>query len=188
MVSGDRERLEALFAEHFGDVLAYAVRRCSSRQDAEDVAAETFLVAWRRLREVPEGSEARLWLFGTACLVCFNQRRGQSRQRGLAARIRGGRQSRPLAPVDAGIAERQRIHQAFEALSATDREILQLHAWEQLTTSEIAIALEIATTTVRKRLQRARERLSTLLDEQSDDNTPRAVVSNLTPIVRKAAP
>ena len=76
-----------LFDANYADVLAYAVRRCPSRQDAEDLVAETFAVAWRRLRDVPEGDRARLWLFGTARLVRRNQDRARRRQRSLAEKV-----------------------------------------------------------------------------------------------------
>lgn len=52
--------------------------------DAADAVAETFLVAWRRLGEVPDGREARLWLFGVCRRVLANHRRGELRRRHLA--------------------------------------------------------------------------------------------------------
>jgi hypothetical protein len=42
----------------------YALRRTLSPDDAADILAETFLVAWRKLDQVPSGPDARLWLFG----------------------------------------------------------------------------------------------------------------------------
>jgi len=72
-VADAEERFQALFSANYGDVLAYALRRCRSRQDAEDVTAETFAVAWRRINQVPAGEHARAWLFGAAHLVRLNQ-------------------------------------------------------------------------------------------------------------------
>ena len=52
----EREQaFRALYAEHFDAVLGFALRRCEQRDDAADVTAETFLVAWRRLTHVPAG-------------------------------------------------------------------------------------------------------------------------------------
>ena len=80
----ERDRFDRLFEAHFRDVLAYAVRRVDEPADGADVAAETFLVAWRRLGDVPAGEEARLWLFGAARRVLANQRRGVRRRDALA--------------------------------------------------------------------------------------------------------
>src|SRR4051794_41828077 len=60
------ERLARLYADHGRDVLAYALRRSPEAEDAADVVAETFLIAWRRLADVPEGDDERLWVYGVA--------------------------------------------------------------------------------------------------------------------------
>ena len=66
--------------EHGRDVLAYALRRAAGPEDAADVVAETFLIAWRRLSDIPAGAEARLWLYGVARHTLANQRRGERRR------------------------------------------------------------------------------------------------------------
>lgn len=175
---------EALFDANYGDVLAYAVRRCATRQDAEDLVAETFAVAWRRLDDLPDGDQARLWLFGTARLVWRNLERTRRRQRRLAERLQRLRSPLALqrAPDSDGAAQ-DRFQRAFATLSEADREVLQLHAWEELTADEIAATLSISTPAAWKRLQRARDRLSSALD---GDDGPRAAVSDAEP-ARKAA-
>ena len=67
-------RFEALFAAHQRDILAYAMRRSGTITDAEDVAAKTFAIAWRKLAAIPE--EPLPWLYATARRVLANQRRG----------------------------------------------------------------------------------------------------------------
>lgn len=170
----DEGRFEALFDGHYGDVLAYAVRRCGSRQDAEDVVAETFALAWRRLHEVPDGDQARLWLFGTARLVRHNVERSRRRQWRLAGRIRDRMPPRLGRGADAEVLARERFRRAFATLSEADQELLQLLAWEELSTEELAIVLEISTTAVWKRLQRARSRLRTALHghDESESDAP----------------
>ena len=63
---------------------AYAMRRAASPEDAADVLSETFLIAWRKLEQVPPGDSARLWLFGVAANVL---RRGAQRRRSSRALI-----------------------------------------------------------------------------------------------------
>lgn len=163
-MTAEKERFEALSEANYGDILAYAARRCRSREDAEDVVAETFAVTWTRIGEVPTGREGRLWLFGTARLVQANQHRGHRRRAGLFERIR--RATGPAeGHVEADLAERERIEEALARLNSTDREILLLNVWDGLSAADIAVALEINVAAVWKRLQRARERLACALDE-----------------------
>ncbi len=78
-----RRRFEALFEENFRPLLGYAMRRIDDTSAAADVVAETFTTAWRRLDDVPNGTEARLWLYGTARRVLANYRRGERRRGAL---------------------------------------------------------------------------------------------------------
>ena len=82
------DRFRRLFGDHERELLAYALRRVDRPEDAADVVAETFLVAWRRMDRVPAGDEARLWLYGVARRQLANQRRGQLRRSRLADRLR----------------------------------------------------------------------------------------------------
>ena len=168
------ERFARLFASHYGDVLAYAIRRCSSRADAEDVAAETFTVAWRRLDEVPRGEAARLWLFGTARLVLRNLERGRRRRVALLARAR--RLLPGSQPPRSDVFE-ERVRTAMSTLSETDREVLRLQVWEELPAEQIAGLLGCSVAAVWKRAERARRRLSDVLDEQADAAAVRGVIA-----------
>lgn len=58
------------------------------------------------------------------------------------------------------------VHVALAQLPAKEREVLTLHAWEGLTSSEIASCLGIRPATARKRLERARRRMRTALEEK----------------------
>src|SRR5256714_11167773 len=92
--AGPSERFRSLYEANYHLILGYALRRADAA-DAADVVAETFTTAWRRLRDVPEGEEARLWLYGVARRVLANQRRAERRRLRLAGPLR--RQS-PGAP------------------------------------------------------------------------------------------
>ncbi|GAB3435443.1 hypothetical protein GCM10027517_04600 [Phycicoccus ginsengisoli] len=87
-MSSPEERFSALFERTHPALLGYAVRRVADPADAADVVAETYLVAWRRLDDVPGGDEARPWLFGVARRVLANHYRGERRRHALADRLR----------------------------------------------------------------------------------------------------
>ena len=172
MTDGEEARFEELFRAHYGDVLAYAVRRCPSRQDAEDVAAETFTIAWRRLDELPPGDRTRLWLFGTARLVRLNHRRDRHRWDGLVRRLRGSIPARVWDDAGTQLEEAERIRRALSELPERDREVLQLHVWEELTAEQISRVLEVSPAAVWKRLQRARDRLAARLESDPPEHDP----------------
>jgi RNA polymerase sigma-70 factor, ECF subfamily len=162
-----RELAEARFfrlhREHARDVLGYALRRSTDPEDAADVVAETFLVAWRRLGDVPLDGEARLWLYGTARRVLANQRRGERRRGRLAERLREElRRQLPVQPAG----EAANVLEALAAMGEEDRELLMLIGWEGLTPSQAARVFEISPLAARSRLHRARRRLRARLAER----------------------
>ncbi|MGI8679168.1 MAG: RNA polymerase sigma factor [Jatrophihabitans sp.] len=74
----DHDRFSATFDEMSPRVFAYARRQCGS-VDAQDVVADTFLVAWRRWSDVPDHPLA--WLLVVARNTIANQRRRERRLR-----------------------------------------------------------------------------------------------------------
>ena len=156
-------RFRRLFDEAERDLLAYALRRVQRPEDAADVVAETFLVAWRRLDDVPAGAEARLWLYGVARRQLANQRRGQLRRSQLADRLRDELPAAiATAAAAASDAEDERViavRRALGRLDEADRELLALSSWEGLSPGEIAVVLGLPAVTLRSRLHRARKRL-----------------------------
>jgi RNA polymerase sigma factor (sigma-70 family) len=147
-----------LYADHSRDVLAYALPRTAGPEDAADVVAETFLVAWRRAREVPDGAEARLWLLGVARRVVANQRRGEGRRTRLAERMRTELRAMSAAHSAPGAPENT-VMGALGRLRPDDRELLLLAGWEGLKSPQIAKVLGISAVAARTRLHRARRRL-----------------------------
>lgn len=158
-----RERFDQLFGDHRRAVLGFALRRVTDPSDAADVLAETFLVAWRRLEDVPGGVNERPWLLAVARRVVANQRRGARRHAELAERI--GRELEPQLATLPEPSERDlRVRHALAQLPASDREVLLLTSWEGLTPGQIAAVLGMRAVTVRSRLHRARRRLRAELD------------------------
>jgi len=155
-------RFARLYREHAREILGYALRRSPDPEDAADVVAETFLVAWRRLADVPAGEEGRLWLFGTARLVLANQHRGERRRSRLTEELRAELRSKLPAETRE---DRSGVLKALAALGEDDRELLMLVGWEELTPAQTARVLGITSLAVRSRLHRARRRLRERLAE-----------------------
>jgi RNA polymerase sigma factor (sigma-70 family) len=151
-----RLRFEAAYRELYSPVCGYALRRVREPEDAAEVIAETFATLWRRFDRCPQGDELRPWLFGVARRVIANQRRGQRRRSALSERLVTNVDPAATAPADDVPNE---LARAFASLSETDRELLSLIAWEDLTREELAVALGTNRAAVRLRLHRARKRL-----------------------------
>lgn len=105
-------RFTALNDTHYHRILGYAARRIR-REDAVDVAAETFAVAWRRLDDVPQGEPALHWLYGTARRVLANHLRSERRRAALTSAI----EREPAAATSLGVSARSpRVAAAFAQL------------------------------------------------------------------------
>jgi RNA polymerase sigma-70 factor (ECF subfamily) len=152
------EQFDACFRAHYAEVLAFALRRLGERGAAEEVAAQTFAVAWRRLDALP--ADPLPWLFGVARRVIQNETRSARRRSRLLARIAG--QHRAVAAADPGdsVPERSAILVALNRLPEGDREVLRLAAWEGLDARRAAAALGCSRGAYALRLHRARRRLA----------------------------
>jgi RNA polymerase sigma factor (sigma-70 family) len=153
-----RAAFEQLFQATRRDLLAYIVRRASTVEDAADMLAETYLIAWQKLEAVPKGDRARLWLFGVARNVLLRDASRRSSGDLLLERLAGDLRLAlpPQAPPND---EQADVWAALAALAEMDREILTLAAWDGLTPSQIAAVLGCSPNLVRVRLHRARTRL-----------------------------
>src|SRR3954468_14385602 len=101
------ERFNRLHERHFEAIRRYAFRRAPAL--ADDIVSETFLVAWRRIDDVPD--DERAWLLGVARNARLNLQRSLRRQEAVAGRPAAG----PAASIDD---EHQRIEAVVPALSA----------------------------------------------------------------------
>ncbi len=167
-MADDRERFERIYRENFRAVLRFAALRIDPER-AKDVAAETLLVAWRRLDDVP--AEPRPWLFGVARKVIAGQFRSQTRRDALAARLQGELQT-DSADLAGSIADRESVLTAFAALRERDREVLRLVAWDGLSPVEAAEVLGVTRLAFAVRLHRARRRLEQALEPELQSLAP----------------
>ena len=158
------ELFESCFRGYAASVHAYALRRCDA-DAAQDVTAETFLIAWRRREQMP--AEPLPWLYGIARGVLANERRAGNRRGALTSRL--------LAEVRPGEGSRQEDHEILSALAALrerDREALLLYAWEGLSVKEAARVAGCSAAAFAVRLHRARGRLSRALRQLESGPEP----------------
>jgi RNA polymerase sigma-70 factor (ECF subfamily) len=162
--SGREAHFELLYATHHRAILSYCARRCQ-RWDAWDAAAEVFVVAWRRFDEIPPPEEARAWLIGVAFRVLANQRRSAGRRARLFEKASRDRAWAPMPDEQVLRNEEDRaVIEALSRLSRTDREIVQLALWEELSANDIAVVLGISRAAVDQRFARAKQRLARKLE------------------------
>ena len=156
----EQRRFEQLYEAHGSEVLAYCSRRVGG-SEAADACAETFLVAWRRIDDVP-AAEPLPYLYGIARRVIANQHRTFRRRSRLDARLLGLGLAPPADPsvVSLQSVQDREVVAAVRALPPKDREIVMLYAWEDLPRSTIAQLMGMTTGAVDQRIHRAYGRLA----------------------------
>ena len=154
-------RFVAAYESYYRHVVAYCRRRTTPDR-VDDAVAEVFLIAWRRIDELPAGEATLPWLYGVAYRVLGHQFRGHSRRRKLNSKLTAiGADVAP--PADDVVVQRQESHRvvvALERLRARDQEILRLSIWEELPHSEMAGILGLSIDAAKQRLSRARKSLA----------------------------
>lgn len=152
-----------LFDEHYRPLHRYLARRVGEHT-ADDLAAETFLVAYReRRRYDPAAGTPRGWLYGIATNLLRHHHRHEVRGYRATAEA-AGRSDAPVEGHDVQVAQRvdaqrsaRQLAAALALLDPGDRDVLLLSCWAGLDGAEIAAALGIPPGTVRSRMHRTRK-------------------------------
>jgi len=158
-----RERFRVLYNDLYDDLWRYVQRRSINTEEARDTLSEVFLVAWRRLEDIPAGKEARLWLFGVARNLVKTSWRKRKRSGDLLVRIGSEMSTRGTTDEELDNSGVLKIVKALQFLSESDQEILRLLAWENLSHKEISVVLGCSENAVAIRIRRARVRLMKVL-------------------------
>lgn len=151
----------SVFDEHHDAIHRYCLRRLSV-DDANEAAAEVFVVVWRSLDRMPTGSEALPWLYGVARNVVRNHRRSHHRRARLLARLGSVRDLPDEEPETQVLRHHHEaeVHEALQRLSPHDRELLRLKAWDGLSNDQIGALLGLSHRAVEGRYSRALKKLS----------------------------
>lgn len=163
----DAVRFNALWEAHSARVLAYATRHVGP-DDAQEVVAETFLVAWRRLADVP--GQPLPWLLVVARNTLANDRRSTYRRAVLHDDlVRLQASAAPAQAADITVDQRTEVLTALAAVSPKEREALLLITWDGLSVPEAARVAGCSTSAMHVRLFRARRRLHMAAADPEDD-------------------
>ncbi len=160
------QRFRSLYEANYGAIHAYASRRVGL-QAADEIAAETFLVTWRRMDAVP--GEPLPWLYGVARNVVARHWTAAKRDSLTEAALVRERMESAYATSSLDDPE---LWQAWERLRPPDREVLALIAWEELTVAQAARVLGCSAAVFSVRLHRARRRLGRRLASGASRTIP----------------
>jgi RNA polymerase sigma-70 factor (ECF subfamily) len=167
----DPQRFAAVHDRYFREIHRYVAGRLGPRV-AEDVASETFLVAFeQRARFDPARGALGPWLYGIATNLVARHRRKEARRYRALARVGAepaaeGHEGRVVASVVAADL-RPQLARALAGLTRGERDVLLLVALAQLSYAEVASALDISAGTVASRLGRARTKLNDTIAEDA---------------------
>ncbi len=159
-----RTRFEAVAGEVYEPLQRY-LRRRAPVEDAEEAFGDALLTIWRRIDDVPPDAVLP-WCYGVAKRALANRRRATGRRLHLVDKL-AAEPPPPPAGDPSDRLEFADLQEALQRLGESDREVLELWAWEELEPREIAAVLETTPNAISLRLQRAKQRLSREMERQS---------------------
>ncbi len=155
--NGSRPAFEELYSRYSGPLYGFFHRRLNSQVRAEDLTQETFLAVIRGASRYEPRALVRTYLYAIALKLLAGERRKQHRDPPAGD-----------SPPEPSVPGKQEtgfwVREAIAKLDATEREVLMLREYEQLSYGEIADLMRLPLNTVRSRLFRARMALKDHLD------------------------
>jgi RNA polymerase sigma-70 factor (ECF subfamily) len=186
-VGSDRAtKFELVYSGYFHEIALYVARRVAP-DEVDDVVAKVFMVAWRRLEQLPAPPEDRLWLFGVARRCVANHVRSAIRRTRLQSKLE--HEDAPARSVSLATDPRvDLVVAAMEKLKALDREALRLVLWDELTQAQAATVLGCSENAFEIRYRRARKSVRDAV-EGSSQSSPSisATTRDDLPLTRKGA-
>lgn len=164
---------EALARRRALSIRAFLYRLVGGMEEAEDLAQETFLRAWRGLGDLREGAALETWLFRIAANLARDHLRRRKRSPGFrslgdpgvpALSSRAGADPASRAMAREG---RDRLERALETLPFLQRAALLLKVLQGLRCGEIAGILDTTPGSVKSSIHLARKRLAGLLEDRT---------------------
>ena len=156
------QEFNELFRAHLAEISSFISRRAPV-SDVEDLAADLFALAWQKRKSIPTGFELP-WLYKTARFLISNHNRKQAGRRAILATF----QEPVAAPSAESVAMADlELSQAWQRLTAKDREILGLWAFEGLDSKSLAVVIEKSENAAAIALSRAKSKLMSYLENEN---------------------
>lgn len=163
---GDHAAYEQLVVRYQKMIHSVTYRMTGQMGEAEDLAQEVFVIAWRQLPSFGGRSTFSSWLYRIAVNRCLNWRRGVSRRREAISNWQDHEES---ARGDSASESAGPVQEAVMQLEPKLRAVIVLTVYEQMSHAEVALAMQCAETTVSWRVSKARKRLRKLLEKSRVD-------------------
>lgn len=176
-MSDQEVRFAELYRRYGQQLHAYCLRRTPASQ-ATDAVAETFLVAWKKIDQIPNGGDTLPWLYAVAYRVLSHQWRHKARSRRLIERLSGLAvfESPPSDVLLVQNEEYRMVIKASARLKSIDQEVLRLTLWEELSHADVGVVLGIDAGAVKQRAYRARRNLAIEYQKMTKDRQPPAAL------------
>ncbi|HSU54705.1 MAG TPA: RNA polymerase sigma factor [Candidatus Dormibacteraeota bacterium] len=159
--NGDHEAFESLIKEYQIMIHSLCYRMTGSLTDADDLAQETFICAYRELAGFRAEARFSSWLYRIAVNLCLNWRKSGARRRRLQNELAG-----QLFEAESNEhCDSTQVQEALMRLSPKERAAISLTTYEGLTHAEAAQALSCSETTISWRLFTARAKLKRMLKD-----------------------
>lgn len=167
---GDADAFEQLVVAYRDQVFRLALRMCGSEADADEVAQEAFLSAWKALPNFRGESQFSTWLYQLTTHAAIDLMRREKRQ--IAADDITEVSAADPAPSPQQQAEqseqREIVRDAILQLAPEQREVVVLRFMEELSYEEIGAVLKLPSGTVKSRLNRAKAQLKEILSKSGN--------------------
>ena len=171
VLDGDQDAFAAIVTTHEKQVYNLCLRMVSDPEDAQDLAQEAFLKAWRGLRFYKFESAFSTWLYRLTTNVCIDHLRRQKRRPQISLTMGEEEDEELDLPDTAPLPEEQLLHgedrravaEAMAQLDEESRAILTLRIVEEQSYEQIGEILDLKAGTVKSRIARARGKLKNIL-------------------------
>lgn len=167
---GDADAFEQLVAAYRDQVFRLALRMCGSEADADEVAQEAFLSAWKALPNFRGESQFSTWLYQLTTHAAIDLMRREKRQIAAADITEVNAADPAPSPQQQAEQSEQReiVRDAILQLAPEQREVVVLRFMEELSYEEIGAVLKLPPGTVKSRLNRAKAQLKEILSKSGN--------------------
>lgn len=167
---GDADAFEQLVVAYRDQVFRLALRMCGSEADADEVAQEAFLSAWKALPNFRGESQFSTWLYQLTTHAAIDLMRREKRQIAAADITEVSAADPAPSPQQQAEQSEQReiVRDAILQLAPEQREVVVLRFMEELSYEEIGAVLKLPSGTVKSRLNRAKAQLKEILSKSGN--------------------